>query len=1035
LSPFHQVVGADPALPVRCQSPPGGQRPEGSVGAPLSAALFDIAPAEWALLRRLLDEALELPAAERAAWLDALPAEHAPLKPRLESLLAHADEEAEVDATSGITRTGQRFGSMPRLAPLDESPPPLPPDAGPYRAIRLLGEGGMGRVWLAERTDGLLQGRPVALKLPHAPWRHPQLAERMAHEREILAVLDHPNIARIYDAGVTAEGQPFLALEYVEGERLDHHVLRLGLDTRQRIALFLQVTSAVAHAHARLVVHRDLKPGNILVTPQGQVRLLDFGIAKLLATDPAMAELTAPAQRAMTPQYAAPEQILGQPIGTAADIYSLGVVLYELLTGVLPYQPRRASAAALEDTIVSTAPARPSQRAADVSTRRALQGDLDTVLLKALKKDPAERYATVQAFADDLKHWLDDRPVSARADSAWYHARKFVQRNRLGVGLAAGFVFSLGTALGVALWQANVARAQAAKATAITGFLVGLFKANDIEQAGGLAKREQSVQQLLEHSADSLATTGLADQPEVRGELQRVVGGLLNDLEIADAAIRIRRARIAGLKAEGGAVAEQVLALRELGESLRSNSDWAAARTTLDEAQALCEKAQLSASAACLGVALDLGRVDFADRKIDAALARVEPLIGALQQHPQAVDDRAGSHELLALLRMLRNQPDASHAAFEKALQLRQAQWGEGSVRLAQMRYRFGRHLWTMRRLVQAEAALQSSWQATSAALGPEHVTSARNELWLGRLQTTVGLSGEGMTRLRHAREAMQAQASRLDPAELYATQATWANALLFDGRLAESKAALDEAAAQRQQLGARAGSDPTLDLAEARWLLDTGRLADSRAQLLKLRDATVTQLGPQHPYVADRLLRLAQVDLAAGDLAAAEADLQATQATEDAFETVFGTPKHRAQLVQVLLRLEQGRTPEAAALADKLRQQAAATPRAEQYRESFLLLNEAVARALAAAGRAAEATPYFEQFIATLEPANAQHPWLALVRAHHAASLLGQGQVAEARRQAELARSALSAQPLAGPQFWRPLKAVEAQLATARLP
>ncbi len=1000
----------------------------------MNATVFDIAPAEWALLRRLLDEAMELPAAERPAWLAALAPEHAALRPRLESLLSHADDETDgTGAGATTTRTGQRFGSMPRLAPIDDTPPPLPPDAGPYRAIRLLGEGGMGRVWLAERTDGLLQGRPIALKLPLASWHHPQLAERMAQEREILAVLDHPHIARIHDAGVTAEGQPFLALEYVEGERIDAYVHRQGLDTRQRIALFLQVTSAVAHAHARLVVHRDLKPGNILVTAQGQVRLLDFGIAKLLAADPAQAELTAPAQRAMTPQYAAPEQILGQPIGTAADIYSLGVVLYELLTGVLPYQPKRASAAALEDTILSTAPARPSQKAIDASTRRLLQGDLDTVLLKALKKDPAERYATVQALADDLQHWLDDRPVSAQADSAWYHARKFVQRNRLGVGLAGGFVLSLGAALGVALWQANEARQQAAKATAITDFLVGLFKANDIEQAGGLAKREQSVQQLLEHSADALVA-GLSDQPEVRGELQRVVGGLLNDLEILEAAIRVRQARVASLKSRGAPHAQQVLALRELGTSLRENSDWVAARAALDEAHALCGEAALRDSAACLGVTLDLGNVDFAERKIDVALARVEPLIGALQQHPQAIDDLADSQELLALLRMARNQPDASHAAYEKALQLRQAQWGEGSVRLAQMRYRFGRHLWTMRRLVQAEAALRASWQTNSAALGPEHVASARSELWLGRLQTTVGLSGEGMTHLRHAREAMQAQASRLDPAELYGTQATWAGALLFDGRLAEAKAALDEAAAQRLQLGSRAGSDPTLDMAQARWLLDTGRFADSRSLLLKLRDATVAQLGSQHPYVADRFLRLAQADLAAGNLAAAEANLQATLATEDAFETVFGSPKHRAQLVRVLLWLEQGRATEAATLADKLRQQAAATPRAEQYRESFLLLNETVGRALAAAGRGTEAGPYFEQFMATLEPANAQHPWLALVRAHHAASLLSQGQVAEARRQAELARAALSAQPLAGPQFWRPLKAVEAQLVKAGL-
>ncbi|MEK8030608.1 protein kinase [Ideonella sp. DXS29W] len=999
----------------------------------MSSPLFDMAPEQWALLRRLLDEALELPAPERAGWLANLPEEHAALRPRLENLLAHADDDETQQPTrsaDGVTRTSTRFGSLPKLAPLDEPPPPLPPDAGPYRAIRLLGEGGMGRVWLAERTDGLLQGRPVALKLPHAPWRHPQLAERMAHEREILAVLDHPNIARIYDAGVTAEGQPFLALEYVEGERLDHHVLRLGLDTRQRIALFLQVTAAVAHAHARLVVHRDLKPGNILVTPQGQVRLLDFGIAKLLAADPAHAELTAPAQRAMTPQYAAPEQILGQPIGTAADIYSLGVVLYELLTGVLPYQPRRASAAALEDTIVSTAPARPSQRAMDVPTRRALQGDLDTVLLKALKKDPAERYATVQAFADDLRRWLDHRPVTAQPDSSWYHARKFIQRNRLGVGLAAGFVLSLGAALGVALWQANVARAQAAKASAITDFLVGVFKANDIEQAGGQAKREQSVQQLLEQSAVMLSTTGLSEQPGVRVELQRVVGGLLNDLEILDAAIRVRQARVSDLKRQQAPRSQQVLALRELGESLRENSDWESARARLNEANQLCHDGGLDDSLACLGVVLDLGRVDYAERKVDAALGRVEPLISALQHHPEAVDDLAGSQELLALLRMLRNQPDAAHAAFEQALQLRQAQWGEGSVRLADMRYRFGRHLWTMRRLVQAESALRTAWQTTSSALGRDHVSSLRIELWLGRLQSTVGLSNEGMAHLQGAYKSMLSKADRLDPSELYQSRSALANALVLDGRLVEAKTALEDATAQRQRLGSRAGTDPTLDLTEARWLLDTGRFAESRALLLKLRDATAAQLGGQHPYVADRYLRLAQTDLASGDLHAAETDLKAALATEDAVETVFGTPKHRAQLLQVVLWIEQGRIGDAVEQADKLGRLAEATPRAEQYRDSFLQLNETIARALSAAGKTAEAIPYFERFIGTLAPANAQHPWLAAVRAHYALALIAHGQTGEARRQADLARNALAAQPAVGPQFWRPVKAVEAQLA-----
>ncbi len=991
---------------------------------------FQLSPADWATLRRLLDEALALPAAQREAWLAALPAEQQPLQPRLRALLAHADDD-----TGGHPGGDTGFGTLPRLAPqpaaADDTPPP---PAGPYRAVRLLGEGGMGRVWLAERTDGLLHGRPVALKLPHAAaWHQPRLAERMAQEREILAVLDHPHIARIHDAGVTAEGQPYMALEYVEGERIDTYAHRHELGPRERIALFLQVTDAVAHAHARLVVHRDLKPSNILVTGDGQVRLLDFGIAKLLATnaaDTAAAELTAPAQRAMTPQYAAPEQILGQPIGTAADIYSLGVVLYELLTGQLPYQPRRASAAALEETILTAEPPRPSHRTADPQARRALSGDLDTVLLKALKKNPAERYATVQAFADDLRRWLDQRPVSAQPDSRWYHTRKFMRRHWLPVSLASGFVLALGTALGVALWQAGEARAQAARATAIQGFLVGLFRANDIEQADGLQKRQQSVQQLLEHSADALGS-GLADQPEVRADLRRIVGGLLSDLEINAAAIRLQRTQAEDLTARRAPDVEQVTAWRELGQSLFRTSDLAGAREALGRTGPACQQPRGEAlQALCLGVVLDRALIDKFEGHLDVAQAAADPLPAALSSLPGTGNDLADAYELLAQIRDLRNQPDEARAYFEKALALRRQQWGEGSVRLAQVHYRFGRMLWNLRHLQQAETEMNAAWQTTRAALGPEHVASARCELHMGRLQFYVGVAPDGMAHLRHAHGAVLAQADRLDPLEVVTAQTLLANALVLDGRLQEAGVALDEAQARRARLGPAAGPSTILDQSRALWLTETGRLPQAVAANERLRDTVIAQLGARHPYVAERRLRLAQALLASGDDSGAERELEAALATDDGVESAFGSAKHRARLVQAMVWVAQGRTAQALAATQALLAQAARSDRREIYRDTVLLLHEAAALSFASAGRHADALPHFQQFIDTLTLTNPQHPWLAAMRARLARSLGGLGRWAEAHAQLAQARAALRAEPLAGAQYWQTLRQTEQDIA-----
>jgi serine/threonine-protein kinase len=402
---------------------------------------------QWPELDRLLDEGLDRPAGERDAWLAALPGEFDALKPQLRDLLSRA---AQVE-------TNDFLGALPKIE--SASGPAAPSTAqagaiiGPYRLVREIAQGGMGTVWLAERIDGLFSRR-VALKLPHGAAAVSGLAERMARERAILATLEHPNIARLYDAGITPDGQPFLALEYVDGRPLGEYAGVPGADgalsLRARLDLFVQIGQAVAYAHERQVIHRDLKPANIYVTEAGEVRLLDFGIARILDHGETHdTHLTQLGGRALTPDYASPEQILGESLTVATDIYSLGVVLYELVSGNRPYRLERHSRAALEHAILQADPARPSETAA-AALRGPLRGDLDTIVLKTLKKRPAERYASVRAMVEDVTRHLQGRPVLARPDSRRYRLRKFVTRNRL--ALAAASTVGLAVLAVAAMW-------------------------------------------------------------------------------------------------------------------------------------------------------------------------------------------------------------------------------------------------------------------------------------------------------------------------------------------------------------------------------------------------------------------------------------------------------------------------------------------------------------------------------------------------------------------------------------------------------
>ena len=544
---------------------------------------MDVSIEDWNTLSRLLDEALDLPVEERDPWLDEITESQPELAPALRRLLeAHATDETN-DVLARLPQLPEAAEHVEQQANRGIAGLATGATVGPYRLLREVGRGGMADVWLAERADGAFT-REVAVKLPLITRLRPDLVARFERERDILARLEHRHIARFYDAGVTDDGLPYLAMEYVAGQPITVWCDARTVGINQRIALFAQVLDAVQYAHANLIVHRDLKPSNILVANDGQVRLLDFGIAKLLGDEDGGTRETALTQmagRALTPDYASPEQIKGEPLTTASDIYSLGVVLFELLTGARPYKLKIDSPAQLELAIIDARVARPStsidaERASmrGKSVRRlahVLSGDLDTIVLKALAKDPRERYATVAAFADDLALFSSGRPVQARGPSLWYRTRKFVRRNRLAVSAASVGAIALVSLAAVSLWQAKIAREQAAaaareahRAEAVQNFLLDLFSANSDQQADPARARATTARELLDLGAARLQSA-LQDAPETRAEVMRTLADMYYELQLEEQSAAISTQRVALLKQLYGPddkrVAEALIAL------------------------------------------------------------------------------------------------------------------------------------------------------------------------------------------------------------------------------------------------------------------------------------------------------------------------------------------------------------------------------------------------------------------------------------------------------------------------------------------
>ncbi|MFO8173701.1 MAG: serine/threonine-protein kinase, partial [Longimicrobiales bacterium] len=533
--------------------------------------------------------------------------------------LCGGDEALEVRVRALLGGHGRGAGILEE-APLPawireagEATADYPATIGRYRILREIGKGGMGRVYLAERADGHFSRR-VALKI--IPRVDEDLRARVVAERQILASLQHPNIASLLDGGVTQDGRPYLVMDYVAGLPIDLYCDRSRLSLRERLRVFLTVLGAVQHAHHNLVVHRDLKPSNILVSESGEVKLLDFGIAKLLAPSLGIAEapVTRTEDRVLTPDYASPEQVRGNGITTASDIYSLGVVLYELLTGSRPYAVTDAALHSMVKAVCEQDPPPPSamvmdghdgpseaaspgyrhqkdiagaRRTTSAGLLRSLKGDLDAIVMKALRKEPGRRYTSVELLAQDIRYYLDGLPVEARRGTGWYRIRKLVNRHRRGAMAAVVVAISLLGGAGAAAWQAGVAgrerdRARAAlrESEEVTEFLLGLFEASDpLEAPGGTV----TVLDLLRRGEQR--ARALEGEPVVRARLLQTMARARHSLGQYREAEIIASEAVSSLETELGLDHhEMASALTHLGFALSAAGHYDSARVVLERA-------------------------------------------------------------------------------------------------------------------------------------------------------------------------------------------------------------------------------------------------------------------------------------------------------------------------------------------------------------------------------------------------------------------------------------------------------------------
>ncbi len=811
---------------------------------------------QWTRVLAMLDEALALELAQREAWLAALDSRDAPLAAQLRELLAlHAANCAS--------------GFMER-SPFDAGEDLVGRQIGPYEVERLLGRGGMGTVWLGRRNDGKFEGH-AALKVLDRRGLGSDAAGQIRREASLLARLSHAHIARLLDAGVRENGQPYLILEYVEGEPIDRHCNASRLSLPARLRLFLAVLDAVAHAHAHLVVHRDLKPSNVLVTPEGVVKLLDFGVASLQAGRNAAGEEGVP--QALTPGYAAPEQLRGQPVAAASDVYALGVLLHVLVTGTHPFGEIGTTHTELMRAALTEDPTLASGRLADPAERRRVRGDLDAIIARALSRDPALRYATAAEFAADLRAYLENLPVRARPATRAYVARKFAQRHwggvlsvvlTLVVLLSATVVTTLQT---LEAWrQRNFARMQLGRAEAINDF--NYYIVNDAGPAGqavtvrGLLARAEHVlerQQLNDANRVALLTS-IGQEYEAQGDhtsglrILNAAYGLSRQVSDPSARAETACALAAALANDSSNPRSSEL----IAEGLRALPD--APEFALDRAECLERAKQVAVSAA----------------EMQLAVRRSREAIEALKQvpFPHAVAELHADEELASALSYAGRYREAD-AAFASGWPRLVALGRDDTIGAGTWLNNWALDLLYIGRPLEAERLLRRSTELENGGSSGQVASPTRLNNY-ARTLIELALTDEAASVAERAYQ----EATRLGNQTAVVQNRLWtARICLAQHNLARAAAVLDEAEPlMRKLLPPGHLTFALLSAERAVVARERGDLQVARAQVddaIRVAERA-NQRGNAGPvYVPMLLTYRADFELAAQQFSSAEADLE----------------------------------------------------------------------------------------------------------------------------------------------------------------